>query len=60
MKIKVGDKVYDGDEVPIMIIMNKKDKENIANMPEDATKYAVFSFYGWSESAIRAWMSEGL
>ena len=41
-KKKIGDKVYDGDNEPVMVILSKKDKQNIADMPEDKTKYASF------------------
>ena len=42
MKIKVGDKIYDGNDEPIMIILEGKDKENIANMSPNATKYCQY------------------
>jgi len=39
MKVKIGNKIYDGEEEPIMIIFEGKDKENIINMVEGCTKY---------------------
>ena len=39
MKVKVGNKWYDSQETPIMIVLTDKDKENIANMLPDAYKY---------------------
>lgn len=42
MKIKVGNNVYDANEQPIMVILEKTDKENIANMHPDCTKYCSF------------------
>lgn len=42
MKIKVGDKVHDGEEEPIMIILTKEDKELIKDMADDATKYCAY------------------
>jgi hypothetical protein len=34
MKVKVGDKVYDSLNEPIMLILNDKDKEKISGMVE--------------------------
>lgn len=42
MKIKVGDQMFDGKEVPIMVILSDKDKENISNMAYDVIKYCEF------------------
>lgn len=42
MIIKVGDTVYDGESVPIMVILDEQDKEHIANMDAQATKYCVY------------------
>lgn len=40
MKVKIGDKIYDGAEVPVMVILTPGDKKNIKNMLPEATKYA--------------------
>lgn len=42
MKVKIGDKVYDANEEPIMLILNDSDKSNIANMHPDNYKYVAF------------------
>jgi hypothetical protein len=42
MKVKIGEKVYDANEVPILIVLSEDDKENIKNMSPDATKYCCF------------------
>jgi hypothetical protein len=42
MKVKIGKKVYDPNDQPIMIILTKKDKENIANMDPTATRYCSY------------------
>ena len=42
MRVKVGDKWYDGKEEPVMVELTDSDKENIANMAEDATKYCNY------------------
>jgi len=57
MKVKVGEVVYDSESLPIMVILTEKDKENIANMHEDATKYAEFNDdCGWSVEEKQQWM----
>jgi hypothetical protein len=42
MKVKVGNKVYDGEKEPIMVILTPSDKENIANMRVEDTKYCFY------------------
>lgn len=39
MKVKIGNKVYDATDQPILIILNQLDKQNISNMSKEATKY---------------------
>ena len=38
MKVKVGNKIYDGENEPVMVILSKGDKKNIANMIPSGTK----------------------
>ena len=42
MKVKVGNKVYDGEKEPVMVILSKGEKQQIADMHPDATKYCVY------------------
>jgi len=42
MKIKIGDKIYDAKDEPIMVILEGNDKENIKKMHPMATKYCSF------------------
>ena len=42
MKIKVGNKIYDGEDEPVLVILSDSDKENIANMLPTATKYCSY------------------
>jgi len=42
MKVKVGNKVYDGEKEFVMVILDDIDKKNIEEMPEDLTKYCQF------------------
>lgn len=56
MKIKVGNKTYDGNDTPIMVILENRDKENIKNMLSHCTKYCVFpDSYHFDD--IEKWMS---
>lgn len=41
MKVKIGNKIYDSNVEPIMLILDKYDKKNIANMDEDASKFCT-------------------
>lgn len=42
MKIYIDDKVIDTGDTPIVFILSKQDKENIANMAPWATVYGCF------------------
>ena len=43
MKVKVGDSWYSGTiGLPIMVELTEQDKENIANMTPNLSKYAIF------------------
>jgi hypothetical protein len=42
MLVKVGDKVYDSEKEPIMVILSESDRVNISNMLPCATKYCSF------------------
>ncbi len=57
MKVKVGNTIFDGEVEPVMVIMTDKDKENIANMAEGATKYASAPD-DFDKDDFEAWMSE--
>jgi len=62
MKVKVGDKVYDGEKEPVMIILSEGNKQQIADMHPDATKYCVYpDTEEWTEddyAKIKTWMKE--
>lgn len=42
MKVKVGNKIYDSNDEPIMIILDDQDKENIAKMHKDKKKFISY------------------
>ena len=55
MKIKIGNKIYDGTDKAIMVILTDEDKENIASMPRDAHRYAQAP-NGYNEEELLEWM----
>ena len=57
MKVKIGDKIYDPNDVPICIILTDQDKENISNMHPDKMKYISFP-EGTDPEEIKAWVNE--
>ena len=62
MKVKVGNKIYDGEKEPVMVILTAGEKEQIANMYPDATKYCIYpQTDGWTKNnykKIKAWMAD--
>lgn len=42
MKVKIGNKIYDPNNEPIMLILDDQDKENIKNMLPSASKFIIF------------------
>ena len=62
MKVKVENEIYDGEEEPVMVILSDMDKENIASMAPDATKYCVYPHTKrWVRAnykEIKKWMKE--
>ena len=39
MKVKIGNRIIDAEDEPIMVILSDKDKCNIANMDPESDKY---------------------
>ena len=58
MNVKIGNKLYDPNKEPIMIILSDEDKKNILNMDQNCTKYACFPDKGFSEEDIKKFMEE--
>lgn len=42
MRVKIGSKIYDSHDEPIMIILEEYNKEDISNMADEARKYCEF------------------
>lgn len=59
MKVKVGNKLYDGDQEPVMVILTEGEKKQISEMGE-AKKYCVYpDTKEWIKDnykKIKAWM----
>ena len=62
MKIKVGDKIYDGEKEAIMVILTPEDKKNISDMHPDNIKYCQYpddeEWTANSYEKIKKWMAE--
>ena len=58
MKVKIGHKIYDGEDDAVMIILSDTDKKNIANMLPHCTKYCVYPSEKISEADISQWMDD--
>ncbi len=42
MKVKIGNKIHDSKNEPIMIILTDYNKDHISNMPPENFKYCEF------------------
>jgi hypothetical protein len=42
MKVKIGNKIYDSTEEPILLILSEEDKRNLERMDTEATKFLSF------------------
>lgn len=56
MKVKVNDRVYDGDLEPVMVILTAQDKENIKNMLPHCTRYCMYPSEDHAADEILSWM----
>jgi hypothetical protein len=55
MKVKIGTRIYDANDQPIMLILDQQDKANITNMAPEATKYCAYP-ENFDETEIKTWM----
>lgn len=42
MKVKIGNKIYDSNKEPIMVLLTEYNKIDISNMGEDDFEYCEF------------------
>jgi hypothetical protein len=59
MKVKIGDKIHDAEEEPILVILTESDKQNIANLPPNAPGYLVFPESS-DVDQLTIWAREGM
>jgi len=57
MKVKVGNTIYDGEDLPVMVILTDQDKENIRNMLPECNKYCMYPD-SIDPVEIQEWMEE--
>jgi len=57
MKICIGDKIYDGKKVPVMVILTDDDKKNIASLASEATMYCEYPD-GMSVKKVEEFMNQ--
>ena len=57
MKVKVGDKIYDSEKEPILLILNSDDRMNISLMAPKATRFCSYPRKGpYDNDFIRKFM----
>jgi len=42
MRVKIGDKVYNSDDEPIMVMLSDQEKQLISDMPKHLHKFLVY------------------
>lgn len=57
MIIKCGDQIFDPNIVPCMIVLSEVDKDNIARMLPEATRYAAYPDR-MTEGEVESWMDD--
>lgn len=55
--VKIGNKIFDSREEPILLILSEEEKGHIANMSPDAHQYCQFPDTADPEK-IREWMNK--
>jgi hypothetical protein len=55
MKVVIGEDVYDARDIPILIVLEDDDKENLQNMTPEATKYCAYPD-DVPQDVIKEWM----
>lgn len=57
MKVKIGDKVFDGNKEPVMVILSDEDKLNIRHMRKTCMRYCSYP-EGFDSDEIKEWMND--
>ena len=58
MQVKIGEKIYDSKDEPIMLILGEDDKYNIERMIEGESKYICLPEGGFNEKEIFDFVGE--
>jgi hypothetical protein len=58
VKVKIGDKIYDGNKEPILLILTEGDKRDIQNMTPEATRFCIYPDEGYSYDEICKWIED--
>ncbi len=60
MRVKVGNKVYDAEDEPLLVMLSREERDEIAHMIPGATKYCVYpATEEWTKDGykkIKEWM----
>ena len=59
MKVVIGKKIYDSKKVPIMVVLGKLERLNIASMPKDRDRMCVCHI-SISEEKMKEWIKWSL
>lgn len=55
MKVKIGNKIYNAEEEPIMLMLSDEDKKNIANMLPECKIYCAYPDE-YDKDKLEIWM----
>jgi len=56
MQVKIGNKIYNSDYLPIMLLLSDKEKNNISNMSPGDEKYCSYNPEVISAQNVKRWM----
>lgn len=56
MQVKIGNKIYNSDDLPIMLLLSDEEKTQISNMRPEDKKYCSYNPKIISAENVRRWM----
>jgi hypothetical protein len=59
MKVKIGNKIYDAETEPVMLILTDQDKGLISSMSKSCSKYLAFPDY-LSKDFVSDWAEKDI
>jgi len=60
MQVRIGDKIYDADQQPIMLVLSDLDRQQIAAMPAGLHCFCAFPADKFNQEDIQRWMESPL